>query len=143
MAKNILLIGANSGIGLATAKLLQSQGATLTAASRSSNELTALGIPVQAFDAENPHPLDLPESLDGLIYFPGTITLKPSIASRRKTSAKTSRSTVSVPPKSFNTLSPLLKNRRPLRLSYSLLSPSPKEWRFTLLSLPPKARSKV
>ena len=70
MAKHILLIGGNSGIGLATAKLLQSQGANLTAASRSSNELEALGIPVQAFDAENSSPLDLPESLDGLIYFP-------------------------------------------------------------------------
>jgi len=77
MAKNILIIGGNSGIGLATAKLLQSQGATLTAASRSSNELEALGIPVQAFDAENSSPLELPELLDGLIYFPGTITLKP------------------------------------------------------------------
>jgi len=73
----ILLIGGNSGIGLATAKLLQSEGHSLLAASRSSDQLQALGIPVQPFDAENPGPLDLPETLDGLIYFPGTITLKP------------------------------------------------------------------
>lgn len=77
MAKNILLIGGNSGIGLATVKLLQSQGATLTVAARSHNELEGLGIPVQEFDAENPRQLELPDSLDGLIYFPGTINLKP------------------------------------------------------------------
>lgn len=77
MAKNILLIGGNSGIGLATAKLLQSQGAILTVAARSHNELEGLGIPVLEFDAENPRQLELPDSLDGLIYFPGTINLKP------------------------------------------------------------------
>ena len=77
MAKNILLIGGNSGIGLETAKLLKSQGANLIAASRSSDQLEALGISVQPFDAENPSELDLPEHLDGLIYFPGTINLKP------------------------------------------------------------------
>jgi 3-oxoacyl-[acyl-carrier protein] reductase len=72
-----LLIGGNSGIGLATATLLKSQGHEILAASRSSDRLAALGIPVQPFDALDPQPLALPESLDGLIYFPGTITLKP------------------------------------------------------------------
>lgn len=74
---NILLIGGNSGIGLATIKQLQSQGHHLTVASRSDSALSELGISAQPFDAENPTALDLPESLDGLIYFPGTITLKP------------------------------------------------------------------
>ena len=72
-----LLIGGNSGIGLATATLLQSQGHEILAASRSEDRLAALGIPVQPFDALDPQPLALPETLDGLIYFPGTITLKP------------------------------------------------------------------
>lgn len=72
-----LLIGGNSGIGLATATLLQSQGHEILAASRSCDHLAALGIPVQPFDALDPQPLVLPETLDGLIYFPGTITLKP------------------------------------------------------------------
>lgn len=77
MTKSILLIGGNSGIGLATAKLLLSQGHNLIAASRSSDQLSQLGIPTQPFDATNPTPLQLPETLDALIYFPGTITLKP------------------------------------------------------------------
>ena len=72
-----LLIGGNSGIGLATARLLLSQGHTLLAASRSTDQLSALGIPTQPFDALAPSPLVLPEALDGLIYFPGSITLKP------------------------------------------------------------------
>ncbi len=72
-----LLIGGNSGIGLATAKLLQTQGHTLHAASRSSDQLEALGVPTQPFDAANPATLDIPEKLDGLVYFPGTINLKP------------------------------------------------------------------
>lgn len=77
MSKNILIIGGNSGIGLATAKYLKQQGHQITAASRSTDQLSALGIPTQAFDAENPQELTLPDSLDGLIYCPGTITLKP------------------------------------------------------------------
>ena len=77
MSKNILIIGGNSGIGLATAKILNSEDINLSAASRSSDELEALGIPVQPFDAKDPGDLDLPDTLDGLIYFPGTITLKP------------------------------------------------------------------
>ncbi len=77
MSKNILLIGGNSGIGLATARLLKQQGHQITAASRSSDQLNTLGIPPQAFDAENLGELVLPDTLDGLIYCPGTITLKP------------------------------------------------------------------
>lgn len=77
MSKTILLIGGNSGIGLATAKLLKSYGINLIAASRSTDQLEALGIPVQPFDAENPSEMQLPDTLDGLIYFPGTINLKP------------------------------------------------------------------
>jgi NAD(P)-dependent dehydrogenase (short-subunit alcohol dehydrogenase family) len=36
-----------------------------------------LGIPVQPFEATSPTPLQMPPVLDGLIYFPGSITLKP------------------------------------------------------------------
>jgi NAD(P)-dependent dehydrogenase (short-subunit alcohol dehydrogenase family) len=77
MPKTILLIGGNSGIGLATARLLQAQGNSLVAAARSPGPLAALGIPVQPFDALDPGPLELPPVLDGFVYFPGSISLKP------------------------------------------------------------------
>jgi len=77
MSKSVLLIGGNSGIGLSTSKLLLQQGHNITAASRSSDQLSQLGIATQAFDAQNPSPLQLPEVIDALVYFPGTITLKP------------------------------------------------------------------
>jgi len=78
MARNILLIGGNSGIGLSTAKRLQAKGDHLTVAARSNDQLTQLGIPTQAFDATDPAPtLTLPDSLDGVVYCPGTINLKP------------------------------------------------------------------
>ncbi|NBV39406.1 MAG: SDR family oxidoreductase, partial [Verrucomicrobia bacterium] len=36
-----------------------------------------MGLPFQFFDAQNPVPLTWPEKLDGLVYCPGTIQLKP------------------------------------------------------------------
>jgi NAD(P)-dependent dehydrogenase (short-subunit alcohol dehydrogenase family) len=79
MPKQILLIGGNSGIGLATTDRLLADGHGVTAACRTAGPLEARGVPVIAFDALNPalDPAQLPESLDGLVYFPGSITLKP------------------------------------------------------------------
>lgn len=77
MSRTVLIIGGNSGIGLATARLLKSQGIHVIAAARTAGPLEEMGIPVQPFDALNPTPLVLPPVLDGLIYFPGSITLKP------------------------------------------------------------------
>ncbi len=77
MPQTFLLIGANSGIGLATAKALLKRGDTPIAASRTPGPLDELGISTQPLDLENPGGLVLPETLDGLVYFPGSITLKP------------------------------------------------------------------
>ena len=71
------MIGGNSGIGLATARLLKGQGISLVAAARSPGPLAELGITVLPFDARHPSALELPPVLDGLVYFPGSITLKP------------------------------------------------------------------
>ena len=77
MARSVLLIGGNSGIGLATARRLVFRGDTVEAAARTAGPLAELGIPVQPFDAMNPGALELPPVLDGFVYFPGSITLKP------------------------------------------------------------------
>lgn len=77
MARTILLVGGNSGIGLATAHALKARGDTIIAAARNPQELAKLGIDVQHFDALESGKLELPTVLDGLVYFPGTISLKP------------------------------------------------------------------
>lgn len=77
MPKTILVIGGNSGIGHATVRQLQAQGDHVVAAARSPQALAELGIAVQPFDALSPGPLELPGVLDGLVYFPGSISLKP------------------------------------------------------------------
>lgn len=79
--KNILVIGASSGIGLATAQRLHAAGATLFTASRHlSPALAALGTTHLAYDATQPVGTTfdaLPEVLHGLVYCPGSIRLRP------------------------------------------------------------------
>lgn len=76
MSRTYALIGGNTGIGLSLAKRLLAAGHSVHAAARKPDALTALGIPVQPFDAEAPSALTWPERLDGLVYCPGTITLR-------------------------------------------------------------------
>lgn len=77
MSRTTLLIGGSSGIGLATARLLLERGDQVLAAARTPGPLAQLGIPVQPFDALEPVSLELPPMIDSLVYFPGTISLKP------------------------------------------------------------------
>ena len=77
MSKHIAIIGGTSGIGRATAAQLLAAGHQVHAACRSPEKLADLGIIAQPFDAAAPGPLTWPERLDGLVYFPGTIVLKP------------------------------------------------------------------
>lgn len=77
MSDPILIVGGNSGIGLASVKRLKAEGVPLLAAARHPEPLQELGIETQAFDAKTEPAFDLPERLGGLVYFPGTITLKP------------------------------------------------------------------
>lgn len=70
--KNIVIVGGNTGIGKATADLLKEAGANLFLYSKSGNETTELD--ATADFAEIP---GLPEVIDGVVYCPGTINLKP------------------------------------------------------------------
>ena len=77
MSKSYAIIGGNSGIGLATVHRLLAAGHHVFAAARNAGPLADLGVSVQPFDALAPTPLVWPEKLDGLVYCPGTIALKP------------------------------------------------------------------
>ena len=76
--KNILLIGGSYGIGFAIAKELQ-EGNNVFVASRTNDNLSDLNVTYLPFDAST-DALDtskLPEIIDGLIYCPGSINLRP------------------------------------------------------------------
>ncbi len=76
--KNILLIGGSYGIGLALVKELQFDN-NVFIASRTNENIADLNVTYIPFDAAT-DTLDitlLPESIDGLVYFPGSINLRP------------------------------------------------------------------
>ncbi len=78
MKKNILIIGGSSGIGRALVDLL-AQEHTLFVASRSNESLSNAGVTHLTYDVLNDE-LDvdlLPEQLDGFVYCPGSINLRP------------------------------------------------------------------
>lgn len=77
MSKTYAVIGGNSGIGLAIVQRLQSAGHHLHVAGRKVEALAGAKVSTQFFDATTPSALVWPEKLDGLIYCPGTIQLKP------------------------------------------------------------------
>jgi len=78
MKKNILFVGGSYGIGLETIKLLHEKY-NLIVACRTNENLNDLNITHLNFDVLNDE-LDLekiPETLDGFVYFPGSINLRP------------------------------------------------------------------
>jgi len=77
MSQHLAIIGGTSGIGRAVIAQLQADGHHVHAACRSPEKLADLGLAAQRFDALAPAPLVWPERLDGLVYCPGTIILKP------------------------------------------------------------------
>ena len=70
--KNIVIIGGNSGIGQAIAKILINQGANLFLYSKSGDGTEVLDISKDFETMPN-----LPEIIHGVVYCPGTINLKP------------------------------------------------------------------
>lgn len=73
--KNIVLIGGSYGIGAALASILQQKGAEVTVMSRTPSQF---GKHIR-FDvtSDTLNLSDLPQSIHGLVYLPGTINLKP------------------------------------------------------------------
>lgn len=76
--KKIAIIGASKGIGLALAQQLAELGHEVYATyAKTAPSLEHQNITWQQLDVLAPTPLEWPEILDGLVYCPGTIALKP------------------------------------------------------------------
>jgi NAD(P)-dependent dehydrogenase (short-subunit alcohol dehydrogenase family) len=79
-AKNYLVVGGSSGIGLALVKELSDRGEAVFVGSRTNDKLAGLG-GVHHLKLDVQHSPDhlegLPEALHGVAYCPGTIRLKP------------------------------------------------------------------
>lgn len=77
MSRKLLIAGGNSGIGLATATRL-SKNDDVTCLVRTPGPLEDLSVTTHPYDAvDSDAELPIPDSLDGLVYFPGSINLKP------------------------------------------------------------------
>ncbi|CAH0994989.1 2,3-dihydro-2,3-dihydroxybenzoate dehydrogenase [Emticicia aquatica] len=75
--KNFLIVGASSGIGFSLAQTLIEQGANVFSASRTQPNLALKHFTWDASIPDNQVFSDLPTTLDGIVYCPGTINLKP------------------------------------------------------------------
>lgn len=78
--RNIAIVGGNTGIGLKLVRELSGIGTFLYLYSRNSNNIIHLeNTQYRFFDASDSGSelIDLPEKLEGLVYLPGTINLKP------------------------------------------------------------------
>ncbi|MEL6864384.1 MAG: SDR family oxidoreductase [Bacteroidota bacterium] len=77
--KHFLIVGGSSGIGLAIVRQLLAQGAQLTVLSRSAEALDGLAVQHIQVDvlSEDFSNVELPKQIDGLVYCPGSINLKP------------------------------------------------------------------
>ncbi|MGF1614202.1 MAG: SDR family NAD(P)-dependent oxidoreductase [Gammaproteobacteria bacterium] len=88
MGKTYILVGATSGIGRQVATRLVNQDATVHALSRHADKAQGLpGVVVHAHcdvSLETPAFPEIDGPVDGLAYFPGTITLRPFHLLRRR-----------------------------------------------------------
>lgn len=77
--KNFVVIGGSSGIGLEIVSQLESQGHRVFATYCNNAVQDRANVTYQHFDAmgELPNMDHLPEAIDGLVYCPGSINLKP------------------------------------------------------------------
>ncbi len=79
MNRVYLIVGGSSGVGLALTRLLTERGDHVIVASRHGDGVAEIdGATWQAYDATDASShLTLPEHVDGLVYCPGSIVLKP------------------------------------------------------------------
>jgi 3-oxoacyl-[acyl-carrier protein] reductase len=78
MSKKYLVIGGSSGIGKAVVEILLKEGNEVIAVCRNTENVPS-GAETISFDvlSDETDLLNIPDELDGLVYCPGTINLKP------------------------------------------------------------------
>ena len=77
--RTCILVGGNSGIGRAVLNKLESEGWSILTLSRHPEDIPVLpNIQAEYWDVTDkfPEDINLPESIEGVVYTPGTITLK-------------------------------------------------------------------
>ena len=77
--KNIFIVGGSSGIGLSLIKQISSKN-NIYSASRNENNLNDYNVKHIKYDSVNDLEIDtsiLPEKIDGFVYCPGSINLRP------------------------------------------------------------------
>ena len=77
--KNIFIVGGSSGIGLSLIKQISSKN-NIYSASRNDNNLNEYNVKHIKYDSVNDPEIDtsiLPEKIDGFVYCPGSINLRP------------------------------------------------------------------
>lgn len=131
MPSKTLIIGGSSGIGLATKDLLTSQGHQVIATSRETFDVTQAG-----------GNLEIPDVLDGIVYCPGTINLKPFHRLSEADFMNDLQVNFLGALVSYNRRFPRSKNPRAPRLFSSAQSPSKAVCLFTPELRPPRERSK-
>ena len=77
--KNIVIIGCGQGIGFATAKLLSENNKVIGISKTENSEIENLNIEFHLMDILNGNldEITFPDVIDGLVYAPGSINLKP------------------------------------------------------------------
>jgi len=76
--KNYLIVGGSYGIGLEIVKTLAAQNANVYILARTNENLPdSSNVHFQEYDVLNDEKIDLPDTLHGVVYCPGSINLKP------------------------------------------------------------------
>ncbi|NND62665.1 MAG: SDR family oxidoreductase [Flavobacteriaceae bacterium] len=116
--KNILLIGGSYGIGLEIAKSMAEEH-NVHIAARSSENIPA-NCTYHSFDVLTDHieDLDLPETIDGLVYCPGSINLRPFKMLKPEAFSKDLEINFMSLVKVVHTLLPKLKNSKQASLVF-------------------------
>ena len=77
--RNYLVVGGGTGIGLELTRRLVDEGSSVSVWSRTAHDELA-DLPVERVEVDVTHPLNgirVPDTVDGVVYRRGSITLKP------------------------------------------------------------------